>query len=81
MEGQSKESFKLRRLELCKACPQSQYAFGVGLTCGPFVRPVEGVSCGCKLTWKTSLANQECPQGIWGKIEKTKDEELVSKTT
>ena len=81
MEKAKKESFKLRRLALCKACPQSQYAFGVGLTCGAFLIPTEGVSCGCKLTWKCGLKNQECPQGIWGKEQKTDDEELVSETT
>jgi hypothetical protein len=69
-----KKSFKLQRLEICKACPQSIYTFGVGLTCGKFVRPVDGVSCGCKLTWKTGLKNQECPQGRWKKI----DDEHVS---
>jgi len=72
----SKKSFKQERLEICKACPQGEYTWGVGLTCGKFVRPVEGVSCGRKLTWKTGLKNQECPQGRWKKIE---DEKLVSK--
>jgi len=66
---EKQESFKLQRLKICKACPQGVYTYGVGLTCGKFVRPIEGVSCGCKLTWKTALKNQECPQGRWGKID------------
>ncbi len=66
---EKQESFKLQRLKICKACPQGVYTFGVGLTCGKFVRPIEGVSCGCKLTWKTGLKNQECPQKRWGKVE------------
>lgn len=67
------QSFKQRRLEICKACSQSQHTFAVGLTCGPFARPVKNVSCGCKLTWKTSLAGQECPQKKWAHIKTTDD--------
>jgi len=59
------ENFKQGRLKVCKECSQSKYTFGVGLTCGAFMQPIEGVSCGCKLTWKTSLKNQECPQKKW----------------
>ena len=68
------QNFKQERLDICKACPQSQYTFGVGLTCGDFVRPVSGVSCGCKLTWKTALKNQECPQKKWMPILKKEDD-------
>ena len=69
------QSFKQRRLEVCKACSQSQHTFAVGLTCGPFARPVKSVSCGCKLTWKTALAGQECPQKKWAEIKtETKEE-------
>ncbi len=74
------QSFKQRRLEVCKACSQSQHTFAVGLTCGPFARPVKNVSCGCKLTWKTSLAGQECPQKKWVEI-KTESDEDKSVTT
>jgi hypothetical protein len=65
----STESFKQQRLNVCKACPQSQHTFGVGLTCGKFMTPVKNVSCGCKLTWKTALKGQECPQKRWADIK------------
>jgi hypothetical protein len=71
----STESFKQRRLNVCKACSQSQHTFGVGLTCGPFARPVKNVSCGCKLTWKTALKGQECPQKKWADIKISSDED------
>ena len=64
MEGE--QTFKQSRLNICKACSQVEYTFGVGMTCGKFVRPVKGVSCGCKLTWKAGLKGQACPQGKWG---------------
>ena len=79
MENTAK-SFKQRRLNVCKACTQSQHTFAVGLTCGPFARPVKNVSCGCKLTWKTALAGQECPQKRWADI-KTYDENKSDSTS
>jgi hypothetical protein len=71
---ETEQNFKQERLDICKACPQSEYTFGVGLTCGSFVRPVSGVSCGCKLTWKTALKNQQCPQDKWMPILKKEPE-------
>lgn len=68
MEG--KQAFKQERLNICKACSQVEYTFGAGMTCGKFLRPVKGVSCGCKLTWKTGLPAQRCPQDKWGPVEK-----------
>ena len=45
------------------------------MTCGPFARPVKNVSCGCKLTWKTALKGQECPQKKWADIKIDSDED------
>jgi hypothetical protein len=73
MEG--KQAFKQERLNICKACSQVEYTFGAGMTCGKFLRPVKGVSCGCKLTWKASLPAQRCPQDKWGPVEKESKED------
>ena len=56
-----------KRLEICNSCSSSQWTFGAGLTCGPFMRPQKGdePTCGCKLTWKTSLPKSKCPQNKW----------------
>ena len=77
MEGE--QTFKQQRLNICKACSQVEYTYAVGMTCGKFLRPVRGVSCGCKLTWKAGIEGQACPQGKWegigkveGKVDKVK---------
>ncbi len=61
-----KEEYK-RRLEICKSneCGVSKITYGVGMTCGDFLKPKKGFSCGCKLTWKASLSSQSCPQDKW----------------
>lgn len=66
---EKEQDFKQERLNICKACSQVEYTYGVGMTCGKFIRPVKGVSCGCKLTWKAGLPAQKCPQDKWGPIE------------
>lgn len=66
---EKEQDFKQERLNICKACSQVEYTYAVGMTCGKFVRPVKGVSCGCKLTWKAGLPAQKCPQDKWGPIE------------
>ena len=66
---EKEQNFKQERLNICKACSQVEYTYAVGMTCGKFVRPVKGVSCGCKLTWKAGLPAQKCPQDKWGPIE------------
>jgi len=50
-----------------------EYTFAVGMTCGKFMSPVKGVSCGCKLSWKSSLPNQKCPQNKWAEIKEDED--------
>lgn len=54
-----------KRLKVCSSCPASKITFGVGLTCGDFLKPVRGYSCGCKLSWKASISSQSCPQEKW----------------
>jgi len=78
MENTKKE-FKQERLALCKTCPQVKYTWGIGLTCGDYMRPISGVSCGCKLTWKCALKKQECPQGVWGKVEPETKKKILKK--
>ena len=67
---EKEQTFKQRRLNICKACSQVEYTHAVGMTCGKFLRPVKGVSCGCKLTWKAGLSAQKCPQEKWMPEEK-----------
>jgi len=59
-------TFKQERLKICKSCPSVKTTFGVGLTCGTFGVPSKkNKTCGCKLSWKTGMKNQKCPQGKW----------------
>ena len=70
----SKQEYN-RRLKICNACKVSKTTYGVGLTCGTFLKPVKGVSCGCKLSWKASIENQNCPQNKWGEKELKNEKE------
>jgi len=71
MEAIAKEASRQERLTICRACPSVKFTWGVGMTCGDFLRPTENPkTCGCKMSLKTKLANAECPQGKWLKISK-----------
>jgi len=56
----------LKRINICKACPDVRNSKGIGLTCGVFLIPqyIKN-TCGCKLSWKCSLKEQSCPQKKW----------------
>lgn len=66
MEAATKE-LVASRIAICTDCPSSKFTYGVGLTCGNFLRPTEE-TCGCKLSWKVRLKNQKCPQNKWPKV-------------
>ena len=54
-----------KRLSVCRSCVSSRKNV-FGLTCGIFLRGnVIPNTCGCKLSWKTALKGQECPQKKW----------------
>lgn len=64
----------LKRRAICKACPQYTKnniarlgKFGRFHSCGKFMHPVEGVSCGCDIELKTLLSKRlvSCPQNKW----------------
>lgn len=63
----SKEK-RAKRMLICLGCPSSRRSYGAGLTCGKFMAgdmKADPPTCGCKLSWKTSLEEQKCPQGKW----------------
>ena len=56
-----------RRINICKTCPDVRHSVGIGLTCGVFIGYGNKIpnKCGCKLSWKAKLKNQNCPQQKW----------------
>lgn len=44
---------KLRRLKICRDCPDKLYSFG------------QCLECNCIMTIKTKLNNFHCPKGHW----------------
>ena len=70
MKLQANKELKDKRIEICSKCSLSEYSAKIGVTCGRFLRPTyddkgEKLTCGCKLSWKTSLFSQKCPQKKW----------------
>lgn len=59
------------RKYICTICPQmiKSKVFTDIYTCGKFMQPVSGVSCGCIVIGgflpKTELKGQSCPQNKW----------------
>lgn len=55
---------------VCRGCPtkvrgRAEGADGESDWCGPPLKKVEGVSCGCLVAIKTLVKGQRCPQGKW----------------
>ena len=70
MKLKANKELKEKRLNICKNCSYSETNKTVGLTCGKFLYPTydnqgNPLTCGCKLSWKTSLFSQSCPQKKW----------------
>lgn len=60
-----------RRRQICAGCEQMQFSSIVGThTCGTFLMPVKGKSCGCILSEKTALRWSKCPQKKWTRENK-----------
>lgn len=57
--------FSTERMKICDACPMMMRSRLVGKTCGIFLAPVEGETCGCILAVKTKLKSFHCPQNKW----------------
>ena len=53
MKLKANKELKEKRLNICNNCSYSETNKTVGLTCG------------CKLSWKTTLFSQSCPQKKW----------------
>lgn len=53
-----------RREEICEACPSGCYRFGVCRDDWPN-RPAEEQGCGCILSLKVLVADEECPHKHW----------------
>ncbi len=53
------------RTATCYSCPTKVNTPKVGLTCGTYLSPVPGVSCGCVVDDKIPVAGAECPQKKW----------------
>jgi hypothetical protein len=60
-----------KRINICKQCPDVRHSIGIGLTCGVFIGYGNKIpnTCGCKLSWKAKLKNQNCPQKKWEAIK------------
>lgn len=63
-------------LKICRGCDQFTSNKGPSIagikvgpdfhSCGKFLDPVEGISCGCIIELKTIFSNlTKCPQGKW----------------
>ena len=65
MEGATNEVYE-KRINICKSCPSVRNSKGIGLTCGVFLIPhYIPKTCGCKLSWKAKIKNENCPQEKW----------------
>ncbi len=54
-----------KRRDACRACPESSK--GTGKFEGLLTNYSVCHACHCNIKAKTSLVNQECPKGMWGK--------------
>lgn len=56
------EQLRVERIQLCKVCPIAKNAKG---KFSGWCRSANG-GCGCKLNFKASEPDEECPFGAWG---------------
>ena len=55
-----------QRLKICSKCSELTFTKAINShTCGKFLFPKTGISCGCILKLKTPLKKQSCPQSKW----------------
>ena len=70
MKLQANKELRDKRIAVCGKCEMSEYSKNIGLTCGKFLKPTydkqgNKLTCGCKLSWKTAVFSQSCPQKKW----------------
>ncbi len=53
------------RIGQCYSCPTKVNTPNVGLTCGTYLYPVSGISCGCVIADKIPVSGAQCPQEKW----------------
>lgn len=65
LTGTADDNKQLFRLAICYSCPTLVNTPGVGFTCGKYLNPVKGVSCGCVIEDKKKVEGAKCPQNKW----------------
>lgn len=65
LTGTADDNTQLFRTGTCYACPTLIDTAGVGFTCGKYLNPEKGVSCGCVIENKKKVLGAKCPQGKW----------------